>query len=95
MSKNLQALYIYLGTATLIGALTGTVLFAIFSFLSSALNIDVATPRAKRRTPAGFRADFKVEHQEKAERPAPVLEKPLPRRRGLLSQTIDGEGSDF
>jgi hypothetical protein len=102
-SKTLQTLYIYLGTATLIGGLTGGVLFAIYSFLSSSLNIDPATPPAapdQGRTPAEFQA-ARREKQHKAvnrQPPTPVLldKPPSSRRRGLLSQTIDEEeDSDY
>jgi hypothetical protein len=102
-SKPLQTLYIYLGTATLIGGLTGGVLFAIYSFLSSSLNIDSAaspTPPKQGRTPAEFQAARREKQQKAVDRepPTPVLldKPPSSRRRGLLSQTIDEEeDSDY
>jgi hypothetical protein len=107
-SKLLQTLYIYLGTATLIGCLTGGILFAIFNFVSSTLNIDQprSSPPKQGRTAAEFKAARRERQQKAAAFPTVVLEKPptpvlseklsTPRRRGLLSQTIDEEeDSDY
>ena len=95
-SKTLQTLYIYLGTATLIGGLTGGALFAVYTFLSSSLNIDPATPPANQgRTPAEFQAARREKQKAVRQPPTPVL-LDSSRRRGLLSQTIDEEeDSDY
>ncbi|KZM19505.1 uncharacterized protein EKO05_0003004 [Ascochyta rabiei] len=100
--ERIETIYIYLGTAGLIGCMTGAILYLIFSFLSSSLSIDTASQAnpPKRRTTADFRA-ARRHKQEPTLDPAPptqpVLDKaPGPRRRGLLSQTIvDEDDSDF
>ena len=97
-----QTLYIYLGTAGLVGCMTGAVIYFIFTFLSSSLNID-ATSRAmppKGRTTAEFRAARREKHHQTLAPGPPipvVLDKAPGRRgRGLLSQTIvEEEDSDF
>ena len=67
MLSHSQTLYIYLGTAGLIGCMTGAVDFVLFKFVSSSLNLDPATlarPRDRNRTTA----DFRVEQREKKKR---------------------------
>ncbi|KAL5121644.1 hypothetical protein ACEQ8H_000330 [Pleosporales sp. CAS-2024a] len=100
----IETFYIYFGTAALIGCLTGAIVFAIFSFISSSLNIDSAiVPRPK--DPSRSTADTQADHREKRERlhdqpplRAPVVLNKMPgsRRKGLLSQAImEEEDSDF
>jgi hypothetical protein len=89
--------------------MTGAVVFMLFKFVSSSLNLEAATvhlPRDRSRTTA----DFRTEQREKKKRvkkaeslevsPAhtPVILKRVPgaRRQGLLSQAIiEEEDSDF
>ncbi|CAN9396834.1 unnamed protein product [Alternaria alternata] len=102
--ERIETLYVYLGTASLIGCITGAVLFVIFRFLSSTLKIDTpVVPREpeKERTAAEYRAarrakkEDSINHSPSAT--AVVLKKVAgPRRRGLLSQAIiEEEDSDF
>jgi hypothetical protein len=99
-----QTLYVYLGTAGIIGCLTGAILFIIFKFLSSSLNLDAAiVPKApdKGRTAAEYRAARRVKREEVIDHSPSatsiILKKVAgPRRRGLLSQAIiEEEDSDF
>lgn len=103
--KQIQTLYIYLGTAGLIGCMTGAVVYVLFKALSSSLNLDSA-PRKPGRTVAEFRVEQRSKgHRVKKEKspdvtptPTPVILKrvPGPRRQGLLSQAIiEEEDSDF
>jgi hypothetical protein len=95
--------YVFLGIAGLLGCLTGAILFAISKVLSSSLSIDqtvVPQPREKGRVAAEFRAARRVRREEMvAHSPTatPVMLKKVggPRRRGLLSQAIIEEDSDF
>ncbi|KAF1933672.1 uncharacterized protein M421DRAFT_1051 [Didymella exigua CBS 183.55] len=100
--ERIETLYIYLGTAGLIGCVTGAVLYFIFKFLSSSFNID-ATSRSKprkARTTTEFRA-ARREKQHQTLAPSPpisvVVDKARGRRGlGLLSQIIvEEEDSDF
>ncbi|KAF2630366.1 hypothetical protein BU25DRAFT_256988 [Macroventuria anomochaeta] len=100
--ERIETLYIYLGTAGLIGCMTGAVLYFIFKFLSSSLSID-ATSRVKPRK-GRTTAEFRSARREKQDRilasmppTQVVLDKASRRRRhGLLSQTIvEEEDSDF
>jgi hypothetical protein len=94
-----ETVYIYLGTAALIGCLTGGVVFIFFKLLSSSLHIDSAPlpqPRDRSRTTAEFRAASR----KKKEGPFDPMEYPLvstaavldkvvgSRRKGLLLQAI-------
>ncbi|KAJ4982670.1 hypothetical protein SVAN01_11843 [Stagonosporopsis vannaccii] len=101
--ERIETLYIYLGTAGLIGCMTGAVLYFIARFLSSSLSIDAPskiTPRRARTT-----AEFRTAQREKREHLSPaqpgpsrvILDRaPSSRRRGLLSQTIvEEEDSDL
>jgi len=99
-----QTLYVYLGTAALIGGLTGAVIFAIFKFISASLNIDstaVPPPKERVRSAAEFPSAQREKREEKIEfppAPVPVVLKKMPgsRRKGLLSQAImEEEDSDF
>jgi hypothetical protein len=99
-----QTLYVYLGTAGLIGCITGTILFVIFRSLSSTLNIDapiVPKQREKGRTAAEYRAARRVNKEDSIDHspsatPVVLKKVPGPRRRGLLSQAIiEEEDSDF
>ncbi|KAF1362106.1 hypothetical protein EJ07DRAFT_163972 [Lizonia empirigonia] len=98
--ERIETLYIYLGTAALIGCMTGAVLYFIFNFLSSFLSIDTA-PRAKQRTTAEFRSARHEKQQRMLAAPGPptqvAMDKtPGYRARGLLSSTIvEEEDSDF
>jgi hypothetical protein len=95
--------YVYLGTAGLIGCLTGAVLFLIFRLLSSTLNMDstiVPQSEDKGRTAAAYRAARreKMEMTKQSPSASPIVLKKVagPRRRGLLSQAIiEEEDSDF
>lgn len=100
----MQTLYVFLGTAGLIGCLTGAVLFVIFKFLSSTLNIDkpmVPRPRKEGRTTSEYRAERRIKKEDTIDyspTPTPLILKKVtgPRRRGLLSQAImEEEDSDF
>jgi hypothetical protein len=97
----LQTLYVFLGTAGLIGCLTGGIIFTVYKFLSSSLNIDGTIAREKGRTTAGYRAQRRVKREDMVDhspRATPVVLKKVagPRRRGLLSQAIiEEEDSDF
>jgi hypothetical protein len=100
----LKTLYVYLGTAALVGCLTGAIIFAIFKFISSSLNIDsaiVPQPKDRVRSAAEFRAARREKREEIDEHlpmPTPVVLKKIPgsRRKGLLSQAIvEEEDSDF
>ncbi|KAH6622211.1 hypothetical protein C7974DRAFT_414869 [Boeremia exigua] len=101
--ERIETLYIYLGTAGLIGCMTGAVLYFIFKFLSSTLSIDAASKPPARR--ARTTAEFRTAQREKREKLSPVLQSPnrvavdrtpSSRRRGLLSQTIvEEEDSDL
>jgi hypothetical protein len=100
----LQTLYIYLGTAALIGCLTGAVIFIIFKLISSSLNLDsaiVPQPQDRERTTAEFRAARREKKQDATDfslASTPVVVKRVPgsRKKGLLSQAImEEEDSDF
>ncbi|KAH5436307.1 hypothetical protein HBI47_074490 [Parastagonospora nodorum] len=102
--ERIETLYVYLGTAALIGGLTGAVIFAIFKFISASLNIDstvVPPPKERVRSAAEFRAAQREKREEKIDfppAPTPVVLKKMPgsRRKGLLSQAImEEEDSDF
>ncbi|KAF7672659.1 hypothetical protein GT037_009160, partial [Alternaria burnsii] len=102
--ERIETLYVYLGTASLIGCITGAVLFVIFRFLSSTLKIDApVVPREpeKGRTAAEYRAARRVKKEDSIDHSpsaTPVVLKKVagPRRRGLLSQAIiEEEDSDF
>jgi hypothetical protein len=99
-----QTLYIYLGTAALVGCVTGAVMFAIFKLVSSSLNIDsaiVPPPQDRSRTTAEFRAARREKKEGSMDfptSPTPAVLKKVPgsRRKGLLSQAIiEEEDSDF
>jgi hypothetical protein len=104
MLTQLQTLYIYLGTAALIGCLTGVVIFIIFKLISSTLNIDSAIipqPQDRARTTAEFRAarlEKKQDARDLSPASTPIVVKRVPgsRKKGLLSQAImEEEDSDF
>lgn len=88
--------------------MTGAVVFILFKFVSSSLNLDsasVSQPRDRSRTTADFRTEQRVKRKRVKEEslevsPAhtPVILKRVPgaRRQGLLSQAIiEEEDSDF
>jgi hypothetical protein len=95
-----QTLYIYLGTAGLIGCLTGGILFIIFKFVSSRLHIDGAIasePRDQGRTTAEYRSTRRKVEESLDHSPygSPVVLRKMEGRRGLLSQAIiEEEDSD-
>ncbi|KAJ5061429.1 hypothetical protein J3E72DRAFT_242011 [Bipolaris maydis] len=102
--EQIETLYVFLGIAALIGCITGTTLFIVFSFLSSSLRIDAPSVPDKpieTRTAAQYRAERRAKKEEAVHHlpaiPPVVLKKPAgPRRRGLLSQAIiEEEDSDF
>ncbi|KAH9872778.1 hypothetical protein J1614_005172 [Plenodomus biglobosus] len=103
--ERIETLYVYLGTAALIGSITGGILYTIMRVLSSILNIDASAmpkPRQKSRTVAEYRATKAVNKEDVFDQtPAipPVIIKKVPefrRRKGLLSSAIiEEEDSDF
>ncbi|KAI4678911.1 uncharacterized protein J4E88_006199 [Alternaria novae-zelandiae] len=102
--ERIETLYVYFGTASLIGCITGTIIFVIFRFLSSTLKIDapiVPKEPEQGRTAAEYRAARRVKKEEPIDHSpsvTPVVLKKVagPRRRGLLSQAIiEEEDSDF
>ncbi|KAJ4335904.1 hypothetical protein N0V87_005760 [Didymella glomerata] len=100
--ERIETLYIYLGTAGLIGCMTGAILYFIFRFLSSSLSIDAGSKEKPRkgRTTAEFRAARREKQDQVLTRSLPipvVVDKVSGRRgRGLLSQTIvEEDDSDF
>ncbi|RMZ69728.1 hypothetical protein GMOD_00010303 [Pyrenophora seminiperda CCB06] len=102
--EQIETLYVFLGTAGLVGCLTGAILFVIFKFLSSSLHLDapiVPEEPTKGRTAAEYRAARRVKKEQMIDHSpttTPVVLKrvPGPRRRGLLSQAIiEEEDSDF
>lgn len=104
--ERIETLYVYLGTAALIGCITGGILYTIMRVLSSTLNINPSSampkPRQKSRTVAEYRATKAVNKEgvfdQKPSIP-PVIMKKVPefrRRKGLLSSAIiEEEDSDF
>ncbi|KAF3035643.1 hypothetical protein E8E11_004500 [Didymella keratinophila] len=101
--ERIETLYIYLGTAGLVGCMTGAVLYFIFKVLSSSLSIDNNTSKEKHRI-GRTTAEFRAARREKQDRMlGPSLSIPVVvdkvagrRGRGLLSQTIvEEEDSDF
>ncbi|KAF2128342.1 hypothetical protein P153DRAFT_292961 [Dothidotthia symphoricarpi CBS 119687] len=96
--ERIETLYIYLGTASLIGCMTGAVLFILFKVISSSLNLDAPKPREQGRTTAEYRAARRERaHASEPETPVVVKRIPTSRKRGLLSQAIveEAEDSDF
>ncbi|KAF1915434.1 hypothetical protein BDU57DRAFT_273201 [Ampelomyces quisqualis] len=102
----IETLYVYLGTAALVGSITGAIIFIVFRFLSSSLNINspmVPHPRHRPRTTADFRAARRQKKEEEeslnySAASTPVVLKRVPgmRSQGLLSQAIiEEEDSDF
>jgi hypothetical protein len=100
----MQTLYVFLGTAGLIGCITGAIIFIIFSFLSSGLKIDATTvPSAqdRGRTTAEYRAAKRAKKEETTDHSpsaAPVVLRKTSgvRRRGLFSQAIiEEDDSDY
>lgn len=102
----LQTLYVYLGTAALVGCMTGAIIFVLFKFMSSSLNIDsaiVPQPRERSRTAVEYRAARREKKEEEesldySTPSTPVVLKKIPgsRSKGLLSQAIiEEEDSDF
>jgi hypothetical protein len=87
-----------------VGCLTGAVMFIIFKFMSSSLNIDSAiVPR--RQDQGRTTTEFRAARREKQEASmdsslasTPVVLKRIPcsRKKGLLNQAIiEEEDSDF
>ncbi|KAH9860106.1 hypothetical protein IAQ61_011890 [Plenodomus lingam] len=103
--QRIETLYIYLGTAALIGCITGVLLYIIVQLLSSALNLHpsvVPKPRQRTRTVAEYRAAKATKKEESFHRAPtipPGIMKKVPefrRRKGLLSSAIiEEEDSDF
>jgi hypothetical protein len=85
--------------------MTGAIIFIVFKFISSTLNIDsaiVPQPRDRSRTAAEFRAARRQKKEEESldysAASTPVVLKRVPgtRSKGLLSQAIiEEEDSDF
>lgn len=104
-----QTLYIYLGTAGLIGCITGAFVFIIFKFISSSLHLDAPVvpqpqpqPQDEGRTTAEFRAGQRLMKEEPVDHslpsPPPTILKRVPgsRSKGLqASAIIEEEDSDF
>ncbi|EDU40041.1 hypothetical protein PtrSN002B_002399 [Pyrenophora tritici-repentis] len=102
--EQIETLYVFLGTAGLVGCLTGATVFVIFRFLSSTLHLDapiVPEEPDMGRTAAEYRAARRVRKEQMIDdspSTTPIVLKrvPGPRRRGLLSQAIiEEEDSDF
>ncbi|KAH7386687.1 hypothetical protein DE146DRAFT_178806 [Phaeosphaeria sp. MPI-PUGE-AT-0046c] len=100
----IETLYVYLGTAALIGCFTGVVVFIVFKFISSSLDIDsslVPQPQKRARTTAEFQAarrENKERSFDSSLASTPVVLKKVPgaRHRGLMAQAIiEEEDSDF
>lgn len=103
-TNQVQTLYVYLGTAGLIGCITGAILFLTFKLLSSSLDLDAAIVPQKRshgRTTAQYRTARRVKKEaslDSSPASTPIVLKKVSgqRRRGLLSQAIiEEEDSDF
>ncbi|KAF2868531.1 hypothetical protein BDV95DRAFT_500804 [Massariosphaeria phaeospora] len=102
LRERVETIYIYLGIAGLIGCLTGALLYLAFRFLSSTLQINGTSKHNKPeegRTAAEFRVargEKKAETTDVSSTPTLLKRGTVPRRRGLLSQTIiEEEDSDF
>ncbi|KAF2999204.1 hypothetical protein E8E13_000128 [Curvularia kusanoi] len=101
--ERIETLYIYLGTAGLIGCMTGAVLYFIFNLLSSSLSSHATSNPKPRRSRTA--AEFRTEQREKREErlsdysgPSRVISErtPASKRRDLLSQSIaEEEDSDL
>ncbi|KAF2031427.1 hypothetical protein EK21DRAFT_63206 [Setomelanomma holmii] len=100
----IETVYVFLGTAGLIGCMTGALVFIIFKFVSSTLNIDstiVPQPQRQGRTTADYRAAWREKKEEQMDHSplsSPIVLRKVTgsRRRGLLSQAIiEEEDSDF
>lgn len=95
-----QTMYIWLGVAGLLGCIMGGILFLVFRVLASAFNIDAtadAKAHAKYRTmkDRGSRTRREwIDMSESSSGPT-VAMVPAPRRRGLSSQAIMEEESEF
>lgn len=101
--ERIETLYTYLGTAGLIGCLTGAVLYFIFNLLSSSI-INQPTPKPKpreTRTAAEFKSQQSGKREERLSgRSGPsrviVARPPASKRSDLLSQSIvEEEDSDI
>lgn len=102
-TKGIQTLYIYLGTAGIIGCLTGAVLYFIFNLLSPSIS-NQPTPKPKpreTRTTADFRNQQRGKREERLSGHSGssrviVARPPASKRSGLLSQSIvEEEDSDI
>lgn len=97
---SLQAVYIWVGVAGLIGCVAGGFLFLAFRFLTSALKIDgVAEIERKEngRTVEEFRAARRGKKEPRVESASGsrVDKVAALRRRGMLAQPVLEEESEF
>ncbi|KAJ4302734.1 hypothetical protein N0V90_001624 [Kalmusia sp. IMI 367209] len=98
--ERIETIYIWLGVASLIGCITGAVLFLLFKFLSSALDIDGAAganSRPKGKTIKEFRTARRMKKEPPSESSSgpTVIEAAAARRRGISSQAILEEESEY
>jgi hypothetical protein len=97
-ADSIQTLYIYLGTAGLIGCLMGGILFILFKSVSSSLHLDKPVVRNQGRTAAEYRSARRKKEESLHHLPVetPAVLKKAEGRKGLLSQAIiEEEDSDF
>jgi hypothetical protein len=95
-----QTIYIWVGVASLIGCIAGTVLFLIFKCLTSAFSIDgtaEAPATSNGRTVKEFRATRRIKKEPHTGSPSGrrIDKVAALRRRGLSSQPILEEESEF
>ncbi|KAF2638907.1 hypothetical protein P280DRAFT_470923 [Massarina eburnea CBS 473.64] len=98
--ERIETIYIWLGIAALVGCATGAAVFLIFNFLTSAFNIDAASqpkPPPQGRTIGEFRSARREKSGTATESSSgpTVVHMAAPRRRGLMSQAIMEEESEF
>ncbi|KAF2253906.1 hypothetical protein BU26DRAFT_516174 [Trematosphaeria pertusa] len=102
--ERFETIYIWLGIASLIGCVTGGALFLLFRILSSALNIDAAAAESKTRDRGRTAKEYRAARHERKRAAADgfssssstaVHKAAKPDRRGLSSQTIIEEESEF
>ncbi|KAF1957406.1 hypothetical protein CC80DRAFT_491522 [Byssothecium circinans] len=97
--ERIETIYIWLGIASVVGAATGVFIFFVYKFLTSAFHIDTASqakapPRG--RTVKEYRTARRGKNGSAMESSGPAVMKiAAPRRRGLLSQPIMEEESEF
>ncbi|KAL6706660.1 hypothetical protein ACN47E_005202 [Coniothyrium glycines] len=104
-SERIETLYVFLGTAGLVGCMTGAIVFLIFRALSSSLKIHTAAilpqPSDSGRTAAEYRSSRRPMNQASLT-PAPQTDPTalpkapiLPRRRLFSQAIVEQDDSDF